>query len=112
MTVLIIREHSRFAVCRTARVRYSGTHALDALLVELSLAGCRLGNVPDGLLTPGKTVSVEIEGSDPFSGIVQWTVDGSIGLKLSKRFHIFELDRLIHLCRGESESSGQTAVRA
>lgn len=104
MTVLVIREHSRFAVCNKASVRCDGRSGFDALVVELSLAGCRLGNVPDGMLNPGESVSVEIEGAKAFDGAVRWTVDGSIGVKLDKRFHTFELDQLIHLCRGEADA--------
>ena len=110
MSVLIIKEHSRFAVCRKANVRLAEGPAADALLVELSLDGCRLGNVPESVVAPGKHMSVEVDGAPPLSGTVRWRVDGSLGLKFAKPLHRLELDRLIRLCRGEPV--GRTAIRA
>jgi len=101
MTVLVIREHSRFAVCKAAKVLRDGSLCPDVLLIELSLSGCRLGNVPDGTLTPGETVEVQVDGAQPFSGTVRWTIDGSIGVKLARRLHIAELEELIRQCRDD-----------
>ena len=110
MSVLIIKEHSRFAVCREANVRLAEGQTADALLVELSLDGCRVGKVPEGAVSPGERMSVEVNGAPPLSGTVRWRVDGSLGLKFAKPLHRFELDRLIRLCRGELK--GGAAVRA
>lgn len=110
MAALIIREHSRFAVRRSAYVRHAQGHSTDALLVELSLGGCRLGNVPEGALAPGSTVSVDVHGAKPLSGTVRRRIDGSLSVKFSKPLHTFELTNLISLCRGEA--SGRNAALA
>lgn len=104
MAPLVIREHSRFAVSRKANVRHDQGNSTDALLVELSLDGCRLGNVPEDALAPGATVSVDVKGATPLSGTVRRRIDGSLSVKFSKPLHTFELSKLIGLCRGEASS--------
>jgi len=101
MAALAIREHSRFAVRRAANVRHEKGASTDALLVELSLGGCRLGNVEEAELPPGAEVSVDVQGAQPLSGIVRRRINGSLSVKFSKPLHTFELTKLISLCRGE-----------
>ena len=115
MPALVIKEHSRFAVCREANIRpihCENAHAdsTEALLVELSLDGCRLGNIPDGALSPGSTVSVAVHGAQPLAGTVRRWIDGALSVKFAKPLHTFELTDLISLCRGQP--SGRTAIRA
>ncbi len=103
MPVLVIRANKRFAVCRKAGLtRSSGEHS-KCLLIEVSLDGCRIGNVDARAFAPGETVNIKIDGAEPFSGEVRWQGQGAIGLKLANPFHVPELDRLIRLCRGEAQ---------
>lgn len=108
MAPLVIREHSRFAVSHKANVRHAQGDSTDALLVELSLDGCRLGNVPEDTLAPGSAVSVDVNGATPLSGTVRRRIDGSLSVKFSKPLHTFELTKLLGLCRGDT--SGKTAM--
>ncbi len=110
MAALTIREHSRFAVRRAANVRHAQGASTDALLVELSLGGCRLGNVQEAELHPGATVSVDVQGAKPLSGTVRRGINGSLSVKFSKPLHTFELTNLISLCRGEGAT--RTAAMA
>lgn len=114
MSALVIKEHSRFAVRREANIRpikgeQSQDGSTNALLVELSLGGCRLGNIPEGALSTGAAVSVDVHGAKPISGTVQRRIAGSLSVKFARPLHTFELTSLISLCRGEP--SGFTAIR-
>lgn len=108
-TVLVIRAHKRFGVCRKARVLREGGDDIEALLIELSLEGCRLGNMAGTDVELGDTLTVRIDGTDSFDGTVRWNGTGAIGLKLARPFHTAELDRLIRLCRGELDQAGPNA---
>lgn len=101
MSVLVIRANKRFAVCREARLGHAEGAKDDGLLIELSLDGCRIGNVESRDFTAGEIVKVEVDGAEPFAGEVRWQGNRAIGLKLACPFHVPELDRLIRLCRGE-----------
>ena len=101
MTVLVIRKHSRFAVCRRGTVTAPAAGDSDALLIELSLEGCRIGNVDASAYPSGSRATFELDGHPPLTGEVRWCGEGSIGLRLSPALHTFELDRLVRLCRGE-----------
>jgi len=110
MSVLVIRANKRFAVCRKARLGHAEGAEDDGLLIELSLDGCRIGNVESKDFTTGEMVKVEVDGADPFAGEVRWQGDRAIGLKFTCPFHVPELDRLIRLCRGED--IGDARLRA
>ena len=45
VTVLVMRSHKRFAIRQEARLRGASQRALRGLLIELSLDGCRIGNI-------------------------------------------------------------------
>lgn len=100
MTVLVIRAHKRFAVCRTARVSCGGWTG-EALVVELSLDGCRIGNLDVGSFAPDAKVSIAPDGAEPFAATVRWLGDRAVGLRLARPFHVAELERMVRACRGE-----------
>ena len=106
MTILAIRAHRRFAVCRRARVSGSGRRGSDALLIELSLDGCRIGNVDSARFAIDQVLRIAIDGDDAFDARVRWLGDRTLGLRFVKPMHVPALDRLIRLCRGEGESAG------
>ena len=98
MDVLFIRKHKRFAVRRMVAL------ATDAglrrgLLVEVSLEGCRIGNVDSDGLAVGQLVDLRIHGFGTLSAEVRWTQPGLAGLHLVQALHIPELNELIRLCR-------------
>lgn len=100
-TVLVIRAHKRFGVCRKARVLREGGDEIEALLIEVSLEGCRLGNLAGIAIEFGEKLTVQLDGADSFTGTLRWNGKGAVGLKLCRAFHTAELDRIIRLCRGE-----------
>lgn len=99
MTVLVIREHTRFAVCRKARVGREGRRAGNALLIELSVGGCRLSNLGNRAFTLEETVELRIDSHAPIAGRVRWSRDGTIGLRFVQPLSFAALDRLVRLCR-------------
>lgn len=106
MSVLVIRAHKRFAVCRKARLRKPGRRFEDALLIELSLDGCRLSKLGPHAFTLDQTVMLRIDGAlDPLEGRIRWLgADGMVGLRFLRPLQAAALDRLIRCCRGEAEA--------
>ena len=109
MTLLIIRKHQRFAVCRSARLESAGCRPCDGLLVEVSLDGCRFSKVGKGELAIGQTVLLQIKGFTNRSAQVRWTDDCRVGLLFDQPLHNAELGKLLQDCH--SETAGLTARR-
>jgi hypothetical protein len=106
VSVLIIRAHKRFAICSKAKLRKPGKRGVDALLIELSLDGCRLSNIDAaaGLALEDKVV-VRIAGASPLEARIRWLREGTAGLRFVRPLHVAALDALIRLCRGETETA-------
>jgi PilZ domain len=106
MPILVIRKHKRFAVRRRAQLGCAGRKLLDALLIELSLEGCRISAVtaskpPRKPYSIDQLVSIGIDGFDSRKAHVRWENDGTIGLRFAQPLHNAELDLLIRTCRSE-----------
>jgi hypothetical protein len=73
---------------------------VDALLIELSLDGCRLSHA-DGLreLAPGDPLVLRLPGTDALSARVRWAREGTLGLRFDVPLHTAALETLIELCR-------------
>lgn len=104
MTVLLIRAHKRYGVCKRVALRRGQNANTDGLLIEISLEGCRISNVKPGIFAIEDRVEVDMDGAGPFAGYVRWQHDNMIGLRLEQPFHNCELADLILFCRGESGS--------
>ena len=103
MTVLTIQAHKRFGVCRAIKLHSNRDHAVDGLLIEVSLEGCRISNVNSDLFAFDDCVEVEIAGWKRIGGCVRWQRTGMIGLRLMQPLHAGELVELLNFCRDESE---------
>ncbi len=100
MSVLVIRAHKRFAVCRKARLRRPGKRFEDGLLIELSLDGCRVSSLAPASFALDQTVTLRIDGAEqPLEARVRWLGDGMAGLRFLRPLHAAALDGLIRLCR-------------
>lgn len=108
MSVLVIRAHKRFAVCRKARLEGEDGRAADALLIELSLDGCRVSSSRRAQV--GDLLRLTPSGAEPLEARVRWAGEGTLGLRFVQPLHIAGLDALIRLCRGEYDES--QALRA
>lgn len=102
VSILVIRQHARYGVCRKAQLARPDGRAVSGLLVELSVHGCRLGNIDQSRFTLDETVTLEIPGFDGFEAQVRWVGGGVVGLRFRHPFHIAALERLIRACRGET----------
>ena len=100
MTVLTIRKHQRFAVRRMARLGARGSKWMGGLLVEVSLDGCRIGNLKADGLTVGQQLKLRIEGFGERLAEVRWSQPGLAGLRFVQALHVAELNGLLCLCRG------------
>lgn len=107
MSILIIRTHKRFAVRQPAQLQNSAEQRNKALLIELSLQGCRLSGIADDALRTGELAMLHIDGCDALQGHVSWTradvTGGMAGLRFIRPLLFAELDRLVRVCRGELE---------
>jgi hypothetical protein len=100
VSVLVIRAHKRFAVCRKARLRRPGRRAEEGLLIELSLDGCRISSLAPQAFALDQQVKLRIEGAKPIEARIRWLGDsGTVGLRFVRPLHATALDQLIRLCR-------------
>lgn len=99
LSVVIMRLHRRFAVRRAARLRAGNRRAQHGLLIELSLEGCRIGNIDDGKFALGQIVTLLVDGFETLEGQVRWAKGGCVGLRFSRPLHAAALETLIAICR-------------
>jgi hypothetical protein len=111
LSVLIIRAHKRFAVCRKARLRKPGRRFADGLLIELSLDGCRVSNVgaTAGFALEDEVI-IRIDGATAITARVRWLSETTIGLRFVRPLHVAALDALIRLCRSERDAAAPLRV--
>lgn len=101
MSVLVIRKHSRFAMCCQAILRKSSGKGRNALLVEVSLDGCRLSNLGKSQIEVGERASVRIDGFGMVEGVIRGAKDGFVSLRFDRPLFTADLNRLIQTCRVE-----------
>jgi len=112
VSVLVIRAHKRFAVRQKARLRRSGKRALEGLIIELSLDGCRISNLcPEGFAA-GQEVILRIDGAEPIEACVRWLGQEAVGLRFARPLTNAALDQLIRLCRSAPVAAGPMAAAA
>lgn len=97
-----MRSHKRFAIRQEARLRGTSQRALPGLLIELSLDGCRIGNIDASKFALGQAASVLIDGFEPMDVYVRWAKDGCVGLRFQRPLHARALTALVDACRTSS----------
>ena len=68
MSVFVIPRHKRFAVRHHVKLRNARGQALAALLVEISLEGCRVSPFGNEQLEVDQPVTIEIDGFGDIEG--------------------------------------------
>ena len=107
MSVLIIRAHTRFAVRSNAKLRLPRRRAVEALLIELSIEGGRLSNLPaSATFAIGDTVLLGLAGAAPIEARVRWVDRGTIGLRFARPLSFASLEALVRLCRADDMPAG------
>ena len=99
VSALIIRKHSRFAMCHQANLRRAGGRFRQALLVEVSLDGCRLSNLGKSPIEVGQHASVRIDGFGMVEVVIRGAKDGFVSLRFDRPLFTADLNRLIQTCR-------------
>lgn len=111
MSVLFIRRHSRFAVCREAWLQASNKRRTAGLLIEVSLGGCRLSGIAADACAIDEQVTLRVEGAERISGRVRWIGDAGVGLRFDKPLASGALKHLIRICRnGPADQRDQAKV--
>ena len=109
VTVLTIRTHKRFGVCKSVRVHLACGTSVDGLLIEVSLEGLRVSNLTACDLDVEELVRVEIEGWQDFSARVRWRSHRIVGVRLEPPLHSRELANLLDFCRSSPLNEAKRA---
>ncbi len=107
MTILTIRKHQRFAVRNRVCLTGGTARARDALLVEISLDGCRLSLTETNAFTAHQALALRIDGYGSLSGTVRWAGDGYVGLRFDAPLHNAEFIALLQACRPETSTDNE-----
>jgi len=104
VTVIFIRAHKRYGVCRGVRLHHRPDGIVEGLLIELSQEGCRVSNVQSSGFAIGDTVVVEVPGGPNLTAHVRWQHDGMVGLRLCEALHKESLSELVTRCRRDTQA--------
>jgi hypothetical protein len=93
------RWHRRFGVRRSVSLGYGEDRVTPALLIELSMQGCRVSEGAGLDLGLDEVVTVRIDGFEELEGHVRWARGGCIGLRFVRPLHTAALEHLLDFCR-------------
>lgn len=102
MSLLTVQSNKRYAVRRPVNLDPSGDDSRRALLIEVSLEGCRISNLDAGEFETGQSATVEIGGFGRLAATVRWAHDAVMGLRFDPPLHYDALGELIMMCREEA----------
>ncbi|MHA6317193.1 hypothetical protein ACXYN8_05980 [Altererythrobacter sp. CAU 1778] len=101
MSILTIRAQKRFAVRRDVRLSDDSGREASGLMIELCAEGCRISQVDGDSFSALQSVVLSI-GNKIHHGIVRWTRESTLGLKLDKPLHLTEITEILK----QSHSAG------
>jgi hypothetical protein len=102
VSVLIIRAHTRFAVRSSAKLRQPRRRGVEGLLIELSVEGGRISNLPKNAgFKVGDSVQLGLAGAPPVEARIRWIDQGTVGLRFARPLSFAALEMLVRLCRAE-----------
>ena len=85
MSVFVIPRHKRFAVRHRVQLRNGRGKALAALLIEITLQGCRVSAADHEQLAIDSPVTIEIDGFGDIDGRVFSASDKILGIRFILR---------------------------
>lgn len=94
MTGILIPRHKRFAVRRDVQVRAQG-RACHALMIEVSLLGCRVSAAEIEGLAPDQPVTIEIAGFGDVRGRVMSAGGRMLAIRFAKPIASASLRELV-----------------
>ena len=74
-------KQARHAVRMQVNVQSEGGSAVDGMMIELSMHGCRISRIDAARIKPGVEVKVSIEGFGAMAAQVLRAHDGVVGLR-------------------------------
>jgi len=74
-------KQARHAVRMQVSVAPDGGSAIDGMMIELSMQGCRISRIDAAMIRPGELVSVTIDGCGAMPAEVLRAHDGLVGLR-------------------------------
>jgi hypothetical protein len=95
MSVFVIPRHKRFAVRHKVQLRNVRGHALAALLIEISLQGCRVSAFGNEQIGVDQPVTIEIDGFGDIDGRVFSSSDKVLGIRFVRPIQGAALHELV-----------------
>jgi len=105
VSVLFIRAHKRYGVCRGVKLHCPADCIAEGLLIEISQEGCRISNVLSTALAIGESIIVEVPDGPNLPAQVRWQHDGIVGLRLTPPLHNASLADLVNCCRDDPQAT-------
>ena len=103
MSLFVIPQHKRFAVRHNVQLRSVRGHALAALLIEISLRGCRVSVFGHELLEVDQPVTMEINGYGNFDGRISSASDKILAIRFLRSIQGATLHALVWSPAEESQ---------
>lgn len=103
MSVVVIPRHKRFAVRQHVKLRSSRGKPLAALLVEISLEGCRVSPFGNEQLAADQTVTIEIDGFGDIEGRIFSASDKVLCIRFLRPIQGSALHKLVWSPHSEPE---------
>jgi hypothetical protein len=103
MSVFVIPRHKRFAVRHHVKLRNARGKALAALLIEISLEGCRVSPFGHEQLEANQQVTIEIDGFGDIEGRVFSASDKVLSIRFLRPIQGSALHELVWSPDGEDK---------
>lgn len=95
MSLFVISRHKRFAVRQQVQLRCGEGNAQNALLIELSLHGCRVSVTNRESFQIDQAVTIEIEGFGDIRGHIRSAGEGISAIRFCHPIQGAELNELV-----------------
>lgn len=100
MNLLTIRSHTRFALRQPVQLLCDGASIATGLMIELSAEGCRISGLVGKCPAIDQLVEIVLDDGPVLSGLVRWSNDGVVGLRLYTALTNAELAEVLSRSRG------------
>ena len=95
MSSFIIQRHKRFAVRHEVQLRHPCGNASTALLIEISLHGCRVSRNCHAQFEPDTTVTIEIAGFGDIHGRITSAYDSVMVIRFIRPINSAAVHELV-----------------
>ncbi len=95
MSIFVIPRHKRFAVRQNVQLREGGGESHSALLIEVSLQGCRVCASGLGRFAVDQPVTIEIAGFGDIRGHIRAVSDRNFAIRFAEPIQSTALHELV-----------------